>query len=847
MGFGHRVYKNYDPRARIIKQTADEVFEVTGKNPLLDIALKLEEIALSDPYFIDRKLYPNVDFYSGLIYQAMGFPVEMFTVLFAIPRTSGWLAHWDELLGDKDQKISRPRQWYTGVDERDYVPARRPLTTHRSTQTCRRPESRCRKLCQQISLERRGGAAGRVMACGTQRSRGPAPAKRAGRCGGGPSDGIILRSGLDATPLTPSTDPPRRSARHASPSIVGDRRCRDRGSRPGAGGRAADDLTAGTELTPCATRRPCHGSRALDQPPGRDRPGAPRPHRRRRRSRSSSSSTTTRSPPTPATSAASRPPARRHRRAADRRRHRRAAPTTATSPARRTPSLGASRRRCPTATGRPAPAHRLRRRGRHRARPTRSTTIARHRPASSPSRRTRCTSRSPTPAPTFIGADHASTRRWAATGQRRQGRHLRRARHAASGPSTRRSPTRATSAAPPAKADGTPRACNFGDNPLTPADGRVRLQQQADRRPGRSSTPTTPTRPGRRDLPRHRPRHRRPRHPHRVAPRPATSSPARRSFGVDRGPIHGIAPGAWVVGVQGLRRRAAASAPTRPPPSQQAILDGVDVINFSISRRHRPVHRPGRAGVPRRLRRRRVRRRLGRQRRPGRRRPPTTSSPWVTTVAASTQTRDVRSPRSRSPAADGATADATRAPRSRPASRRRRPVVLAVGGAVHRRPVHDRRRRAGIFAGKIVVCQRGGNGRVEKGFNVLQGGAAGMILYNPTLADIETDNHWLPAVHLADGTAFARLPRPPTPASPATFTAGAKADGQGDVMAAFSSRGPAGAVPQARHHRARRADPRRPHPDARTTIDRRPARRVLPGHRRHVDVVAARRRRRRSC
>jgi citrate synthase len=121
MGFGHRVYKNYDPRAKIIKETADKVFAVTGKNPLLDIALALEEVALSDPYFVDRKLYPNVDFYSGLIYQAMGFPVEMFTVLFAIPRTSGWLAHWKELLADKDQKISRPRQWYTGVGERDYV------------------------------------------------------------------------------------------------------------------------------------------------------------------------------------------------------------------------------------------------------------------------------------------------------------------------------------------------------------------------------------------------------------------------------------------------------------------------------------------------------------------------------------------------------------------------------------------------------------------------------------------------------------------------------------------------------------------------------------------------------
>jgi citrate synthase len=121
MGFGHRVYKNYDPRATIIKNTAYDVFEVTGKNPLLDIALKLEEVALSDEYFISRKLYPNVDFYSGLIYQAMGFPISMFTVLFAIPRTVGWLSHWQELLADKDQKISRPRQWYVGVDERDYA------------------------------------------------------------------------------------------------------------------------------------------------------------------------------------------------------------------------------------------------------------------------------------------------------------------------------------------------------------------------------------------------------------------------------------------------------------------------------------------------------------------------------------------------------------------------------------------------------------------------------------------------------------------------------------------------------------------------------------------------------
>jgi len=120
-GFGHRVYKNYDPRAKIIKQTADDVFAVTGRNPLLDIALKLEEVALNDEYFTSRRLYPNVDFYSGLIYQAMGFPLNVFTVLFAIPRTSGWLAHWTEML-DQDSKIARPRQLYIGEPERKYVP-----------------------------------------------------------------------------------------------------------------------------------------------------------------------------------------------------------------------------------------------------------------------------------------------------------------------------------------------------------------------------------------------------------------------------------------------------------------------------------------------------------------------------------------------------------------------------------------------------------------------------------------------------------------------------------------------------------------------------------------------------
>ena len=121
MGFGHRVYKNYDPRARIIKKIADEVFEVTGRNPLLDIALELEKTALSDDYFIKRRLYPNVDFYSGLIYQAMGFPMDIFPVLFAIPRMSGWLSQWQEGLLDQEQKIVRPRQIYNGYPER-HVP-----------------------------------------------------------------------------------------------------------------------------------------------------------------------------------------------------------------------------------------------------------------------------------------------------------------------------------------------------------------------------------------------------------------------------------------------------------------------------------------------------------------------------------------------------------------------------------------------------------------------------------------------------------------------------------------------------------------------------------------------------
>lgn len=131
MGFGHRIYKNYDPRAKIIKETADQVFEVTGRNPLLDIALELERIALEDEYFIEHKLYPNVDFYSGIIYQAMGFPVDMFPVLFAIPRTVGWLAQWREMIQDPEQRIARPRQVYMGPRRRRFEPIEKRNTRGR--------------------------------------------------------------------------------------------------------------------------------------------------------------------------------------------------------------------------------------------------------------------------------------------------------------------------------------------------------------------------------------------------------------------------------------------------------------------------------------------------------------------------------------------------------------------------------------------------------------------------------------------------------------------------------------------------------------------------------------------
>jgi citrate synthase len=132
MGFGHRVYKNYDPRAKIVKRIAYEVFEVTGRNPLIDISLELEKIALEDDYFVSRKLYPNVDFYTGVTYQAMGFPMTMFPVLFAIPRTSGWMAQWAEMVRDPEQKIARPRQVYIGSDTRKWAPMeQRPEPTSR--------------------------------------------------------------------------------------------------------------------------------------------------------------------------------------------------------------------------------------------------------------------------------------------------------------------------------------------------------------------------------------------------------------------------------------------------------------------------------------------------------------------------------------------------------------------------------------------------------------------------------------------------------------------------------------------------------------------------------------------
>jgi citrate synthase len=154
MGFGHRVYKNYDPRAKIIKEVADEVFQILGKEPLIEVAVAIEKIALSDPYFIERKLYPNVDFYSGLIYKAMGFPTDYFPVLFAIPRTVGWLAHWLEFLDDPENKIVRPFQVYLGSGVRDYVPMdQRTTSTSKNIVSEETAESRRRKAAQDLTAK----------------------------------------------------------------------------------------------------------------------------------------------------------------------------------------------------------------------------------------------------------------------------------------------------------------------------------------------------------------------------------------------------------------------------------------------------------------------------------------------------------------------------------------------------------------------------------------------------------------------------------------------------------------------------------------------------------------------
>ena len=210
MGFGHRIYKNYDPRARIIKETADAVFEVTGRSPLLDVALELEKIALEDEYFVSRKLYPNVDFYSGLIYEALGLPVAMFPVMFAIPRTAGWLAQWLEGVVDPEQKIARPRQLFVGEGERDYVP---------STAACPAGSSPCRQ-------DRNGRAPLPWPArFGFSSGRAESRAVSAGR-----SD---LRADPDPRLETRPRDPDGREGRAASVSLVPSLAMRGNNARPG--------------------------------------------------------------------------------------------------------------------------------------------------------------------------------------------------------------------------------------------------------------------------------------------------------------------------------------------------------------------------------------------------------------------------------------------------------------------------------------------------------------------------------------------------------------------------------------------------------------------------------------
>jgi hypothetical protein len=341
-------------------------------------------------------------------------------------------------------------------------------------------------------------------------------------------------------------------------------------------------------------------------------------------------------------------------------------------------------------------------------------------------------------------------------------------------------------AAPPPKADGTARTCNFGDNPLTPATdvflcnhkligGRPFLQTYLSN-PARAASETYHTA---RDSNGHG--------SHTASTSAGNVLASAQVLGVERGPINGIAPGAWlsvykVCGALGCFASDSAAA------VQQAILDGVNVINFSISGGTDPFTDPVElafldayaAGVF-------VSASAGND-------GPTAStanhlSPWVMTVAASTQTREFASTltltgnSTGSLVVDGASITAGAGPL---------PVVLS-SAAPYSNNLCTAPAAAGTFTGKIVACQRGGNARVDKGYNVLQGGAAGMILYNASLADVETDNHWLPAIHLADGTQFKAFMLANT-AVTGSFTAGTKRNGQGDVMAAFSSRGPAGVV-----------------------------------------------------
>ncbi len=340
-------------------------------------------------------------------------------------------------------------------------------------------------------------------------------------------------------------------------------------------------------------------------------------------------------------------------------------------------------------------------------------------------------------------------------------------------------------AAPPPKADGTPRTCNFGDNPLTPAaDPFVCNRKLIGGAPFLATYLSDPARAA--AEPYHTARDSAGHGTHTGSTAAGNALASAPVLGVERGPINGVAPGAWVsvykvCGIQGCFGSDSAAA------VEQAILDGVKVINFSISGGTNPFTDPVElafldayaAGLF-------VAASAGNEG-PG---AGTVNhlSPWVTSVAASTQRREFRSTLTLT-GSGGATLVLTGASITQGVTSPL-PVVLS-SAAPYSNALCDAPAPAGLFTGKIVACQRGGNARVEKGFNVLQGGAAGMILYNPALADIETDNHWLPTVHLADGTSFLAFAAA-NPGLTATFTAGQKANGQADVMAAFSSRGPGG-------------------------------------------------------